>query len=78
MQRNGNAQGHAAFDAALRQRLGAAGLRTTQYAILEELQRQADAAPIAALQFVEVAACSARLPPSLGRTQRPGPGSPSP
>jgi hypothetical protein len=39
--------------------LAAAGLRTTQYAILEELQRQADAAPIAALQFVEVAARSA-------------------
>ena len=42
--------------------LAAAGLRTTQYAILEELQRQADAAPIAALQFVEAAARSARLP----------------
>jgi hypothetical protein len=42
--------------------LAAAGLRTTQYAIIQELQRQADAAPIAALQFVEVAARSARLP----------------
>jgi len=41
--------------------LAAAGLRTTLYAILEELQRQADAAPIAALQFVEAAARSARL-----------------
>jgi hypothetical protein len=40
----------------------AAGLRTTQYAILEELHRQADAPPIAALQYVEVAARSARLP----------------
>jgi hypothetical protein len=42
--------------------LAPAGLRTTQYAIIKELQRQADAPPIAALQFVEVAACSARLP----------------
>ncbi len=42
--------------------LAAAGLRTTQYAIIQELQRQADAAPIAALQYVEVAARSARLP----------------
>lgn len=42
--------------------LAAVGLRTTLYAILEKLQRQADAAPIAALQFVEVAARSARLP----------------
>jgi hypothetical protein len=41
--------------------LAAAGLRTTHYAILEELQRQADAPPIAALQYVEVAARSARL-----------------
>jgi hypothetical protein len=42
--------------------LAAAGLCTTQSAILEELHRQADAAPIAALQYVEVAARSARLP----------------
>ena len=41
--------------------LAPAGLRTTQYAIIQELQRQADAAPIAALQYVEVAARSARL-----------------
>jgi hypothetical protein len=41
--------------------LAAAGLRTTQFAIIKELQRQADAPPIAALQFVEVAARSARL-----------------
>jgi hypothetical protein len=41
--------------------LAAAGLRTTQYAILEELHRQADAPPIAALQYVEVAARSTRL-----------------
>jgi len=62
MQRNGNAQGHAAYDTALRHALAPAGLRTTQYAIIQELQRQADAAPIAALQYVEVAARSARLP----------------
>jgi hypothetical protein len=42
--------------------LAPAGLRTTQYAIIQELQRQADAAPIAALQYAEVAARSARLP----------------
>ena len=59
MQRNGNARGHAAYDAAL-DALAPAGLRTTQYAILEDLHRPADAPPIAALQFVEVAARAQR------------------
>ena len=40
--------------------LAPAGLRTTQYSILKELHRPADAPPIAALQFVEVAARAQR------------------